>query len=55
MDDDQRAALENMAKVLKASGSGMEHVVKTLVFLSDLPNDFASMNEVYATVRQLSF
>lgn len=45
--------MENMGKVLKAAGSGLEHVVKTNVFLSDLPNDFAPMNEVYFTVRRL--
>ncbi|KZP27891.1 Endoribonuclease L-PSP [Athelia psychrophila] len=44
-----RSAMENMGKVLKAAGSGLEHVVKTNVFLSDLPNDFAPMNEVYFT------
>lgn len=43
--------MENMAKVLKGAGSGLEHVVKTNIFLADLPNDFAPMNEVYYTVR----
>ena len=41
-------ALKNIEAVLKASGSGMDEVVKTTVFLSDI-NDFAKMNEVYAT------
>jgi 2-iminobutanoate/2-iminopropanoate deaminase len=41
-------ALKNIDAVLKASGSSMEDVVKTTVFLSDI-NDFAKMNEVYAT------
>jgi len=42
-----RAALENLSKVLIASGSGLEHIVKASVFLTDLPNDFGPMNEVY--------
>lgn len=39
--------LRNIAAVLKASGSSMENVVKTTVFLADI-NDFAKMNEIYA-------
>jgi 2-iminobutanoate/2-iminopropanoate deaminase len=40
--------LENLQAVLEASGSSLEQVVKTTVFLADM-NDFAAMNEVYAT------
>lgn len=40
-------ALKNIAAVLKASGSSMDNVVKTTVFLADI-NDFAKMNEIYA-------
>ncbi|KIM89825.1 hypothetical protein PILCRDRAFT_94981 [Piloderma croceum F 1598] len=43
-----RAAIQNLSKVLKASGSGLEHIVKATVFLTDLPNDFGPMNEVYS-------
>jgi len=42
-----RAILENIAIVLKAAGSGLEHIVKINVFLVNLPQDFAPMNEVY--------
>lgn len=38
--------LRNLAAVLKATGMGVENVVKTTVFLTDLA-DFAKMNEVY--------
>ena len=38
--------LRNLAEVLKASGCGLEDVVKTTVFLADM-NDFAAMNEAY--------
>jgi len=37
----------NLAAVLEASGSGLDRVVKTTVFLVDMA-DFAAMNEVYA-------
>ena len=39
--------LENLRAVLQAAGSGLEHVVKTTVFLVDL-RDFGAVNEVYA-------
>jgi 2-iminobutanoate/2-iminopropanoate deaminase len=40
--------LRNLSKVLEAAGSDLARVVKTTVFLADM-NDFAAMNEVYAT------
>jgi 2-iminobutanoate/2-iminopropanoate deaminase len=40
--------LENVKGILEAAGSNMHHVVKTTVFLKDI-NDFAAMNEMYAT------
>ena len=39
--------LENVKAVLAEAGLGMEHVVKTTVFLKSM-GDFAAMNEVYA-------
>ncbi|KAJ7074155.1 Endoribonuclease L-PSP/chorismate mutase-like protein [Mycena amicta] len=42
-----RRALENVAVVLKAAGSGMEHIVKANIYLTDM-TDFKAMNEVYA-------
>ncbi len=41
-------ALTNLAAVLDGAGSGIDRVVKTTVFLTDL-GDFAAMNGVYAT------
>jgi enamine deaminase RidA (YjgF/YER057c/UK114 family) len=38
-----------MSKVLKAAGSGLEHIVKANVYLTDMAN-FGPMNEVYAQV-----
>ncbi len=41
-----RQALLNLKNVLESSGSNMDYVVKTTVFLRDM-NDFAPMNAVY--------
>jgi len=37
----------NLGAILAAAGSGLDRLVKTTVFLTDLA-DFAGMNEVYA-------
>jgi 2-iminobutanoate/2-iminopropanoate deaminase len=42
-----RQALTNIRNVLTDSGSGLEAVVKTIVFLRDMA-DFPKMNAVYA-------
>ncbi len=39
--------MQNLSAILKAAGSGLDRVVKTTVFLTDMA-DFAAMNEVYA-------
>lgn len=39
--------LENLQAVLKAAGAGLDSVVRTTVFLTDL-GDFEAMNSVYA-------
>ena len=41
-------ALENVKAVLQAAGTSLDKVVKATVFLKDM-NDFAAMNEIYAT------
>jgi 2-iminobutanoate/2-iminopropanoate deaminase len=38
---------ENLTAVLKEAGSGLDKVLKTTVFLSDMDN-FVAMNEIYA-------
>ncbi|MEW6084515.1 MAG: RidA family protein [Chloroflexota bacterium] len=42
-----RQVLTNLKHVLESADSGLNFVVKTLVFLQDM-NDFAKMNAVYA-------
>ncbi len=39
--------LDNLKAVLEAAGSGLDRVVRTTVYLTDL-QDFPAMNEVYA-------
>ena len=39
--------MQNLAAILEAAGSGMDKLVKTTVFLTNL-DDFQGMNEVYA-------
>ncbi len=38
----------NLRAILEAGGASLDHVVRTTVYLADM-NDFAAMNEVYAT------
>jgi len=40
-------AISNLKNLLEASGSSMDKVVKTVVFIKDM-EDFAKINEVYA-------
>ncbi|HEY2980501.1 MAG TPA: RidA family protein [Anaerolineales bacterium] len=47
IDAQTRQSLTNLKNVLEAAGSGLNYVVKTTVYLTDM-NDFASMNAIYA-------
>lgn len=49
-----RQALTNVKSLLQASGSSMEKVVKTTVFIKNM-DDFAKVNEVYATFFDAAF
>ena len=46
-EDQARQAITNLRNVLEAAGSGLDKVVKTTVFISDM-SDFAAVNGVYA-------
>ena len=48
IEEQTRLVLQNLQAVLEADGLTMDNVVSTTVFLKDL-NEFAKMNEVYAT------
>ena len=41
-------AIGNLINLLEAAGSNADSVIKTTVFIKDM-NDFAAVNEVYAT------
>ena len=43
-----KQSLTNVKAILAEAGTGMDQVIKTTVFLSDM-NNFGAMNEVYAT------
>ena len=43
-----KQAIGNLAALLEASGSSLNKVVKTVVFIKNM-NDFAKVNEIYAT------
>ncbi|KAG6374812.1 YjgF-like protein [Boletus reticuloceps] len=43
-----RAALDNMKAILEGAGSGLEHIVKVTVYLTNMVRDFGIFNEVYA-------
>lgn len=47
-------SLTNIKHILAQTGMTMNNVVKTSVFLADI-NDFAEMNEVYATFFEAPF
>lgn len=46
-----RKVMANIGEVLKAADLTYSHIVKTTIFLVDM-NDFAKVNEVYATYFQ---
>ena len=46
-EEQTRQAITNLRNVLEAAGSGLDKVLKTTVFISDMV-DFAAVNGVYA-------
>ncbi|WP_455714949.1 RidA family protein [Anaerosporobacter sp.] len=47
VEEQAEQALKNLKALIEESGSSMDKVVKTTVFIKDM-NDFAKINEVYA-------
>jgi 2-iminobutanoate/2-iminopropanoate deaminase len=47
IEPETRRTLENIKAILEEAGSGMNRVVSTFVFMTDI-NDFSKMNEIYA-------
>ena len=48
IEEQTRQSLENIKAILEEAGSGLDKIVKTTCFLTDIGN-FAKMNEIYAT------
>lgn len=46
--------IDNLEAILKAAGSSLDKVIRTDVFLKNLKQDFAGMNEVYASRFSIS-
>jgi len=40
--------MKNLTNVLEAAGTGLEHIVKTTIFVTNM-QDFAKINEVYGS------
>lgn len=43
-----KQALENLKNILESSGSDLDHVVKTTVYIQNM-NDFGKVNEIYGS------
>ncbi len=41
-----RQAMQNLQAILEAAGSGLEHIIKTTIFLQDMA-DFQAVNAIY--------
>ncbi len=46
IENQTKQVLNNLKQVLEEAGSGLEKVVKSTVYLSDI-NDYSKMNEIY--------
>ena len=51
IEDQARRVLENLRAVVEAAGCGLERVIRTTVYLTDM-DDFDTVNRVYATYFQ---
>jgi len=47
IENQTRQVMENLKAILEAGGVGLENIVKTTIFLTDLKN-FSVVNEIYA-------
>ena len=48
IEDQTKQVCENISEILKASGSHLDNVIKTTVFIKNMA-DFSKVNEIYAT------
>ena len=48
VEEQTRQVMKNLAHILEAAGTGLDRVVKTTIFTTDLA-DFATINQVYGS------
>ena len=48
IENQTRQAMSNIANVLQAAGSDLDHVVKTTIFLANI-GDYKTVNEIYGS------
>ncbi len=53
IEEQTRQVLDNLKAVLVASGSSLDDVVKTTIYLTNI-DDFSKVNEIYATYFSLN-
>lgn len=46
IEEQTRQSIDNIIEILKAAGAGIEHVLKTTIFIKDM-NDFPKINKIY--------
>lgn len=46
--DETRQVMQNIKTILTEAGLGMQHIVKSTIFLKDM-NDFSAVNEIYGS------
>lgn len=49
IEDQTRQVLRNLKAILEAAGSGLQHVIKTTIYLSDI-RDWDRVNQIYAEI-----
>lgn len=52
--EETHQVMKNIQNILKAAGLGMEHILKTSIFLKSM-DDFATVNEVYGSYFSREF
>lgn len=54
IEEQAKQVLENLKAVLEASGTGLDNVIKTTVFIKEM-SDFAKINKIYGEYFQAPF
>ncbi|KAF9816344.1 hypothetical protein IEO21_04097 [Rhodonia placenta] len=49
LEEQTRAGIENMLKIVRSAGADVQNILKVNIYLTNLKEDFAPMNKIYAT------